>query len=379
MMPLTALLGGVTDDEQQFEIGIAHLTMNVADRATTLARTMSPSLHTATLKLPGKTVIAAAALWVICVGVPSFAAGPSSVAAKQWTRYGIPGPMRQKPFVFAGETIPLNSPQVRSRIEAQLNLLLLDARSVVTAWLSDRGRHLWMFEEVFQKEGIPKEFALLSPVISGLNARSPGRMPRVGWWALEQPCTAADGVHMAADTWHDDRMDIDRSTRCFAARLKAAKKELGTTSWLMATAAYLTSVKQIQDLIKNWNTSSYWDLPLPESADVLIPRWIAVNIIAANPEAFGISFKGTAPLTYDQVSGLVLSKDLSVAEIAAMTGEPPREIMRLNPKIKPSQPKLPAMVNGSRAVHSLALPKGKGNIFVDKLSAGGYLAEKGKK
>lgn len=327
---------------------------------------------------PWKSLITAVAACAICFGAACHAAGPTVGPAPQSTRYAIPAAMLATPFVFADERVPLAVPRVRSRVEAQLNLLLLDARSVLTSWLSEKGRLRWIFDEVFHKEGIPQEFSLLSPVIAGLTARSSGRAS-AGWWALEKPCTSADGVGMAVDAWHDDRMDIDLSTRCFAAQIKAVKQELGTRSWLMATAAYLTSVKQVQDACKNWNTSNYWDLPLPENADVLIPRWIALSIITHDPEAFGLSFTRKAPLTYDQVSGLVLSKDLSVAEIAAMTGEPPREIMRFNPKIKPSQPKLPAMVEGKRAVHSLALPKGKGAVLVEKLGVGGYLAEKDKK
>jgi len=328
--------------------------------------------------LPWKPAIVAAA-WMVCAGIACHAAEPTSAPAKLQPRYTIPASILEKPFVFAGEKVPLNSPKVKSRVEAQLNLLLMDARSVLTSWLSERGRHLWIFEEVFQKEGIPKDFSLLSPVIAGLTSRSSGRAAGAGWWVLEKPCTAAEGVEMAADAWHDDRLDIDLATRCFAVRIKAVKQELKTGSWLMAAAAYLTSVKQVQDLCNKWNTSTYWDLPFPETAEVLIPRWMAFSIIAADPEAFGLSFKGQTPLSYDHVSGLVLSKDLPVAEIAAMTGEPPREIMRLNPKIKPAQPKLPAMVDGKRVAHTLALPKGKGNVLVDKLSAGGYLAEKEKK
>jgi len=117
----------------------------------------------------------------------------------------------------------------------------------------------------------------------------------------------------------------------------------------------------------------YWDLPLPENADTLIARWIALGIIDADRNYYGLKVQGDPPLTYDQITGLVLAKDLLIAEIARMTESPPREILRLNRKIKASQGRFPASVNGKQLAHSLAVPKGKGHELVDKLKKNGYL------
>jgi hypothetical protein len=180
---------------------------------------------------------------------------------------------------------------------------------------------------------------------------------------------------MEQDAWHDDRLDLELSTRCFASRLKDARKELGGASWLMTAAAYVTSTKTIQDLRKRWNTDQYWDLPLPENAEDLIVRWIALCIINGHREVYGLKFKDVAPFTFDQVTGLILSKDLTVAEIAHMTGAPPREILELNPRIKAAMPVLPAKAHGKSVSHTIAAPKGKGWVLVDKLKKGGYVAE----
>ena len=196
-----------------------------------------------------------------------------------------------------------------------------------------------------------------------------------GWWALEKPCAASDGVEMLEDSWHDDRMDLELSTRCFAARLKDARKELGGGSWLMTAAAYITSTKTIRELRQRWNTDQYWDMPLPENAEDLVVRWIALWIINGHKEVYGLKFKGAPPFTFDQVTGLVLNKDLTVAEIAHMTGVPPREILELNPRIKAAAPVFPATARGKSLSHTIAAPKGKGWVLVDKLKKEGYVAE----
>jgi hypothetical protein len=316
------------------------------------------------------------ALLIATLGTPCIcrAAGPVKSAREKCSRYCLPESVLKKPFYFAGELIPIQRPDVRSRILTQINFLLLDARSVLTGWLIQNCRYSWLFRETFAKEGIPADFVLLGPILSRQSLKSAYRSGGVGWWALDTPCSKSDGVEMSADSWHDDRMDLELSTRCFAARLKKARSDLGTKSWITALAAYITSVQTIKDYRDHWNTGRYWDLPLPDIAEDLIARWIALGIINANREAFGLRFKDAAPFTFDQVNNLVLSKDLSVAEMARLTSVPPRVIMELNPKLRASSPALPAMVNGKNAVHSIAAPRGKGELLVRGLEKEGFLS-----
>ena len=67
------------------------------------------------------------------------------------------------------------------------------------------------------KKGFRKSLSCLPRFLSALTLKASSRSTVVGWWALEKPCAASDGVEMQEDSWHDDRMDLDLSTRCFAA------------------------------------------------------------------------------------------------------------------------------------------------------------------
>lgn len=179
---------------------------------------------------------------------------------------------------------------------------------------------------------------------------------------------------MSADSWHDDRLDLELSTRCFASRLRSIRKDLGDEGWLMTAAAYVTSAKTIQDFRHRWATRSYWDLPLPDTAEDLIVRWIALGIINAHKEAFGLKLRKPPPLTFDQITGLSLVKDLSVAEISRISGVSSREILDMNPKLKPTAGIFPATEKGKGLTHVIAVPKGKGWIVVNKLKEAGYLS-----
>jgi hypothetical protein len=115
---------------------------------------------------------------------------------------------------------------------------------------------------------------------------------------------------------------------------------------------------------------------LPENAETLVSRWIALGMIARSPEAFGLKIKYEPPFTFDHVTGLSLKKDLTVGELAKMIGIPPRLVLDLNPKIRASEGRLPARIRKKTIVHSLITPRGKGQVLVKNLKQKGFLKQK---
>jgi hypothetical protein len=290
---------------------------------------------------------------------------------QQCVRYGLPDYLSKKKFIFAGDQIPINRPDVAQRIVSQINFLLLDAKSVLSEWLTEISRFGWYYEEALSKEGIPKEFAQLSPILATLS-RSGGKSSGVGPWCIDKLCTGSEGHDMTEDSWHDDRLDPDLSTRCFSIRIKGLKKALGEGNWLMTAAAYLTSEKVVQESQQRWDSKSFWDIPMPARSEDLIVRWIALSLINADKEHYGLNFHSAPPLVFDQVTGVILSKDLSLAELAKMLNIPAREALLLNPKIKTSSGIFPAVFKGKPITHSIAAPKGKGGLLLAQLNKAGY-------
>lgn len=273
---------------------------------------------------------------------------------------------------LAGEVVPITRPDVKARIEFQINFLLFDARSVLAEWLNEKRKYSWIFDEAFSKQGIPKDFTWLSPVLSGIS-RSFTRLSPAGIWALDRPCSSAEGVEMHDDNWRDDRLDINLATLCFSCRIKNLKQDLGT-SWLMTSVAYVLSAKTAKDLMEKWNSSSVWDIPLPDNLEDMLSRWAAFKIIGTHRSVYGLKISDPAPLTYDNLTSIQLVKDLPVAEIAKFINVSPRLILELNPKIKPNSGTFPAKPNGRLENHSIAVPSGSGRALLQKLQESGYLA-----
>ena len=286
--------------------------------------------------------------------------------------FSIPNSLLGDGFELGGEKVPITRPDVRARVEFQINFLLFDARSVLGEWLKEKRKYSWIFEEIFSKEDIPLDFAWLAPVLAG-TIRSLNSHPSVGVWGLDRPCSSSEGAEMHDDTWRDDRLDIHLATRCFAYRIKNLKQELGA-GWLMSSVAYALSLKTTKDLIEKWNSSSVWDIPLPNSVEDMLGRWAALKIIGMNKSMYGLKYADPAPLTYDNITSIELTKDLSIGEVAKFVKVSPRLILELNPKIKPNSGIFPAKVNGRPLMHSIAVPSGSGRLLLRKLQESGYLA-----
>ncbi len=306
------------------------------------------------------------------------AAGPKKVApSKVCARYGLPPVLADRPLIFAGAEVPLHRPDVQARILFQINYLLMDARGALTEWLHDRARYTWLFEEILEKEGAPREFALLSPVISGLGNRAEFRGAGAGWWFLSTQCGSSEGLDMSEAVWHDDRYDLELATTCFARRIKAIHGDFKKQSYLIAACVYLTSPKIITGFMDAWKTDVFWDLPMPDICEEIIVRWIAFSIIDAHQEFYGLRTKKQPPFVYDRISGVTLAMDLPVAVIAEITKVPAREILELNPKLKAYSGSLPATEHNKPILHTINAPKGKGNDLLKKLQQTGYALKNG--
>ncbi len=290
--------------------------------------------------------------------------------------YQLPELLLANGFELGGEKIPIARPDVRARIEFQINFLLLDARSVLAEWMNENRKYSWILEEIFSKEGVPNDFAWLSPVLMGVNRPSNLRTSPVGVWSLDKPCGSSEGIEMFDDAWRDDRLDIHLATKCFASRIKALKGEVGN-GWLMASVAYILSVPTVKDLTQRWGSVNVWDIPLPDQLEDMLSRWAAFKIIGTHKSLYGLRFPDPPPLTYDNLTAIELNKDLSVTDIGKFVNFPSKLILELNPKIKIGSGVFPAKNNGKTLTHSIAVPSGAGKILLRKLHEAGYVSGSG--
>lgn len=301
-------------------------------------------------------------------------------------RRGLPSTLLQKGFVFCGEKIPLDRPDVRRRIEYQLEYLLGDFRETTGLWLRRKDRYAGVIEDVLRKEGVPAEFHLLPALESGYKRAVVSPSLATGWWQFVRPTAIRSLSAEKALNWTlqidgrvDQRKDLALSTRSAARYLKWMRSKLvfggEQGSWLTTAAAYNAGFDEARHRIAAYGTPCYWDMKLPLETEHYVPRWIALSIIDAHRLLYEVEGTAVTPLTFDTLEDLRLSKDVPLALIATLTQASVRLIRELNGSLNHGESKFRAAGDGSERGCTIHVPSGTRDMVLSQLKSKGYVKD----
>jgi membrane-bound lytic murein transglycosylase D len=186
---------------------------------------------------------------------------------------------------FAGEPMPLKSPDILERMDKEL--------LVNTYWQSNgllmfkrAKKYFPIIEPILAKYGIPDDFKYLAVIESGLtNAVSPAGAR--GVWQIMPATGRENGLEVNDNV--DERYHLEKSTEVACEYLLRSKKELG--SWTLAAAAYNAGNAGISRYLKEQNVKNYYDLLLGEETGRYVFRIVALKEILKNPTNYGFNFR----------------------------------------------------------------------------------------
>lgn len=186
---------------------------------------------------------------------------------------------------FAGEPMPLKSPDILERMDKEL--------LVNTYWQSNgllmfkrAKKYFPIIEPILAKRGVPDDFKYLAVIESGLtNAVSPAGAR--GIWQIMPATGRENGLEINDNV--DERYHLEKSTEVACEYLLKSKKELG--SWTLAAAAYNAGNSGIAKYLKEQNVSNYYDLLLGEETGRYVFRIVALKEILTNPTKYGFNFR----------------------------------------------------------------------------------------
>ncbi|APG59724.1 lytic transglycosylase domain-containing protein [Christiangramia salexigens] len=186
---------------------------------------------------------------------------------------------------FAGESVPLEDPDIYERMDRELlvntywqsNALLLMKRA---------NKYFPIIEPILKENGIPEDFKYLAVIESGLTqAVSPARA--VGFWQIMEGTGKEYGMEINDNV--DERYHIEKSTRVASDYLKKAKERFG--SWTLAAASYNAGQYGVDKQLERQKVSNYYDLLLGEETGRYVFRILALKEIMSHPRKYGFDLE----------------------------------------------------------------------------------------
>lgn len=235
------------------------------------------------------------------------------------------------PLDFCGEGVPIETQEVRERLEKELLLTLWD-RPQVILWLKRSRRYLPYIEEKLKDAGVPDDLKYVAIAESALRPHAGSPKGAMGFWQFI--VSTGQKYGLVINKHIDQRRNIFASTQAAIRYFKYLYETFG--SWTLVTAAYNMGEDGLMAEIVTQGTDNFYLLHLPLETQRYILRIVAVKLIASEPQRYGFRLSDEdyyPPLAFDRIE-IDLFKDVPLRLIAQSAGTHFKVIKDLNPEIR---------------------------------------------
>jgi membrane-bound lytic murein transglycosylase D len=249
---------------------------------------------------------------------------------------------------FGPDEVPTYDPQtIADRLYGLPTIIPMDYNAEVQRYIevyAERKRDLTarvlglsrvyfpIFEEALDREGMPIELKYLSVVESALNPHAVSRVGATGLWQFM--LSTGRMYDLDVNSFVDERKDPYRSTEAALRYLKGSYKEFG--DWLLAIASYNCGPGNVRKAIhRSGGKRTFWEIMpyLPRETRGYVPAFIAVNYVFNYASEHNL-YPVYVDFTLNQDTLHLRQMDITLAEIAKLTGADVDELRYLNPELK---------------------------------------------
>ena len=262
----------------------------------------------------------------------------------------------QGPLDYCGESVPLQDPDVRERMEREMLSMLAEPHQVIL-WIKRSLQILAPIEAALRAHRLPQDLKYVAIAESALRPHAGSPKGAMGYWQFIQPTGRKYGLQV--DPEKDERRNLFASTEAAIAYLKELRQIFG--SWTLAVAAYNMGENGLRAEIRRQNISDYYRLYLSLETQRYVFRILSAKLILENSEKYGFRLEPDdiyPPVPFERVS-LEASRETPILAIAQAANTYVKMIKDLNPEIRGFH-----LAPGQ---HQLLIPKSATAGFHDRL------------
>jgi len=256
------------------------------------------------------------------------------------------------------EDRPGHIPIVRSKkIDRLIVYYSVQKASTIQKYLDASSKYREHYLPILKQYNVPEEIIYLPILESGYNPNAYSYAHAAGIWQFIPGTGAKYGLKR---NWYvDERRDPIKSAHAAAKYLRKLYEEFD--DWYLALAAYNCGENNVWRAIKREGTRDYFKLrSLPSQTRNYVPSFMAITIIAKDPEKYGFSKPTTPTWEWDEI---IVDRCYELDAIAKACETSPDILREYNPELR----RWMTPANDNQYV--FRVPKGKAEGLTEKLTS----------
>ena len=237
----------------------------------------------------------------------------------------------ERPLTFCDETVPLEDPDVRERMEKELLLSLWD-RDQAVLWLKRSTRYLPMIETMLSQAGLPDDLKYIALAESALRPHVGSPKGAIGFWQFLPETGRRYGLSVNENI--DQRRNLVASTKAATVYFSELHEKFG--SWSLAAAAFNMGEEGLQAEILAQGVNNFYRLYLPLETQRYLFRILSAKLILTHPQRYGFHLQEQdyyPPVKFTTIE-LTCYEETSLRVVAQAAQADFKRIKDLNPELR---------------------------------------------